>query len=342
MLKVGIVGMGGMGWFHARRYRELRGARITAIADLVPERLEGKKAVQVNLAEGDTTFDLAEATRYGEGLDLIKKADVDVVDICLPTYLHASYVIEALKAGHHVLCEKPMALGVEEADRMIAAADETDRLLMIAQVIRFWPEYRFLQARIEDGTYGALQSLNMWRMSGRPGWSPDNWFLDPALSGGAILDLHIHDLDYANAVFGRPDHVYATGRISAVAKTYDVIHACLTYQDGPQVHMHAGWASGQVPFEAGYEAWFDHAFVRYDAGKLEVFPDPDKAIPETPDYESGDGYLAEIGYFLECVESGRRPERCTPRSTRDSLALVQQELQAIHALTPEHQGGTAE
>ncbi|MGC9522114.1 MAG: Gfo/Idh/MocA family protein [Anaerolineae bacterium] len=329
MIKIGIVGMGGMGWFHAARYLQLPNAKITAIADIVPERLEAKEAVQINIAQGEQDFDFSDVARYSEGNDLIEKADVDVVDICLPTYLHAPYAISALQAGHHVLCEKPMALGVEEASRMIATAEEANRLLMIAQVVRFWPEYEFLRDQIQAETYGPLRSLNMWRMGGRPGWSPDNWFLNPALSGGAILDLHIHDVDYVNAVFGRPDQIYATGRISEAAKTYDIIHACFSYADGPQIHMHAGWSAAQIPFEAGFEAWFDRAFFRYDDGKLTIFDNTEKIVSHDAPVEPGDGYRNEIAYFLDCVETGRRPERCAPTSTRDSLILVQEELEAM-------------
>jgi predicted dehydrogenase len=224
-----------------------------------------------------------------------------------------------------------MALNVEDADRMIAAAARADRRLMIAQCIRFWPEYVYLREQIERGAFGNLLSLNMWRMGGRPGWSPDNWFLDPELSGGAILDLHIHDVDYVSAVLGVPDGVYATGRQSAAARTHDVLHAIFTYADGPQVHMHAGWSAAQIPFEAGFEAWFDRAFVRYDAGKLQVFNDPDEVQVVDADYTPGDGYLNEIAYFLDCVEQDVPPAACTPSSTRDSLALIERELTVIES-----------
>ncbi len=329
MLKIGIVGMGGMGWFHAARYVQLPDANITAIADIVPERLEAREKVEINLAAEEQAFDFSKVARFPEGLALIEDADVDVVDICLPTDLHAKYSIAALEAGHHVICEKPMALNAADASRMVAAARAADRRLMVAQVVRFWPEYRFLRQAIDSGEYGALRSLNMWRMGGRPRWSPDNWFLDSKRSGGAILDLHIHDVDYVNAVFGRPDHVFATGRTSSAADSYDVIHAFFQYRDGPQVHMHAGWSVAQIPFEAGFEAWFDRAFIAYDAGKLTLFTNLDR-IEEIPAvYEPGDGYLNEIRYFLDCVGQGVGPELCAPTSTRDSLTLIEEELSVI-------------
>jgi predicted dehydrogenase len=329
MLTVGIVGMGGMGWQHARRYPHLPQAQVTAIADLIPERLAPRAAVETNVSDGAPALLPAEVARYGEGLDLIREAAVDVVDICLPTYLHADYAIAALEAGRHVICEKPMALNAEDADRMVAAVEKTGRRLMIAQVVRFWPAYEHLADLTLSERYGALQSLNLWRVGGRPGWSPDNWFLDPALSGGAILDLHVHDVDYANAVFGMPASIYCTGRQTTSARAYDVVHACFNYPDGPQVHMHAGWAAGRIPFTAGFEAWFDAAFVRYTEGVLQVFPEDGE--PLTPAFASPDAYLNEIAYFLDCVSTDQAPTRCTPASTCDTLVLIDKELASADA-----------
>lgn len=331
MLKVGIVGMGGMGWFHAARHLKLSGAKLAAIADLVPERLEPRGAVQFNIESGGTTFDFSQVVRYDEASTLIAEADVDVVDICLPTYLHAEYAIKALEAGRHVICEKPMALSVADCDRMIAAALAADRRLMIAQCIRFWPEYRYLREKIEDETLGALLSLNLTRIGGRPLWSPDNWYLDPQRSGGALLDLHIHDVDYVNAVFGVPDMLHATGRSTTHPDSYDVIHACFNYAHGPQVHLHAGWSTAQIPFHAGFDAWFEKGFIRYANGELTVFDNLEHIEGRPADYEGGDAYLNEIAYFLDCVETGTLPTQCTPESTRDSIALIEQEIQSIRS-----------
>lgn len=333
MLKVGILGMGGMGWHHARRYPHVPNAQIEAIADVIPERLEAKEAIAINLAGGETALDLSQVARYPDAAQLIAAADVDVVDICLPTYLHAQYAIAALEAGLHVLCEKPMALSVADCDRMIAAARAADRRLMIAQCIRFWPEYLYLQKLVTEQSLGALLSLNLFRISGRPLWSPSNWFLDPKRSGGALLDLHIHDVDYVNAVFGVPDDLYATGRVTEEPESYDIIHACFTYDGGPQIHMHAGWSTAQVPFQAGFDAWFERGFVRYADWKLTVFDNLEQVNGYPADIEPGDGYLNEIAYFLDCVETGAALTRCLPESTRDSIALIDRETESIRSKT---------
>lgn len=326
MLRIGIVGMGGMGWFHTSRYLQLDDVKLTAIADIVPERLNAQNEVKMNIDAGDIAFDPSDLARYPDANQLIRHAEIDVVDICLPTDLHAEYAVQAMQAGYHVLCEKPMALNVTDADTMVKTAQQTQRKLMIAQVIRFWPEYVFLRKCIGDDVYGKIRSLNMWRLGARPAWSPDNWFLDPKRSGGAILDLHIHDVDFVNAVFGPPDHLTATGRLYAGAQSYDVIHALFTFEDGPQVHLHAGWSPAAIPFQAGYDAWFDKAFVRYAGGKLEIYDENGSVEVQLDALSRGDGYQNEIAYFLDCVRSDSEPVRCMPESTRDSMLLIEQEL----------------
>jgi predicted dehydrogenase len=254
--------------------------------------------------------------------------------VCLPTYLHAPYTVEALEAGRHVLCEKPMALSLEDADRMIAASERADRRLMIAQCIRFWPEYMFLRQAVREGTYGRLLSLNMYRMGGRPLWSWENWFVDPARSGGTIVDLHIHDVDYAHSLLGVPDRVQAVARRTEVTGSYDVIHAVYDYDGGPQVHLHAGWSMAQIPFQAGFDAWFERGFLRYDGKSdppLTVFDDLVHVNGHPAEYERGNAYYNEIAYFCQCVATGALPSECPPESARGSLALIEREIAAIES-----------
>jgi predicted dehydrogenase len=332
MIKVGILGMGMMGWFHASRYARLANAKLVAIADITPSRLEAKEAVTGNIASDGTPVDFSSLARYTDASQLIAEADVDVVDICLPTFLHARYAVEALQAGRNVLCEKPMALSLAEADGMIEAAQRASRLLMIAQCIRFWPEYLYLRKVVREGTFGRLLSLNMFRMGGRPIWSWENWFIDPPRSGGPILDLHIHDVDFVNYMLGKPTKIQATARHSEATGSYDVIHALYEYAGGPQVHIHAGWSMAQIPFNAGFDAWFERGFIRFD-GKADpnllVFDGMVEVNGHKPEYEPGDAYANEIAYFLRCVEQGVQPDECPPASARGSIALISDEIAAI-------------
>ena len=333
-MKVGILGMGMMGWFHASRIVQLPNAQLVAIADSTPERLEAKQAVQGNIAGDGRPFDFERVARYADASQLIAEAGVDVVDVCLPTFLHSRYAIEALQAGHHVLCEKPMALSVAQADQMVDAARKAGRTLMIAQCIRFWPEYIYLRQHVREETLGKLLSLNMYRMGGRPIWSWENWFLDVERSGGTLLDLHIHDVDYVQSLLGLPDRIQATARKSEATGSYDIVHACFTYDGGPQVHIHAGWSMAQIPFQSGFDAWFERGFMRYDGRNtplLQVFADLVQAEPRPAEYEQGDAYAHEIAYFMRCVETGAPPTACPPESARDSVALIEREIAAIES-----------
>lgn len=333
MIRIGIAGMGGMGWFHASRYFQIPGVQLVAIADIRPDRLEAKNAVQINIENRVGPPDLSQVQRFANADELIAQADVDVIDVCLPSYLHAPYTIRALEAGRHVLCEKPMALNVEDADQMIQASRRADRKLMIAQCIRFWPEYLYLKQTIQSGNLGQLLSLNMYRIGGRPaGWGWENWFMDPARSGGSLYDLHIHDVDFVNYLFGAPESILASGRSVSPESPCQVVHAIFQYKDGPQVSIHGGWSEVQIPFKAGYEAWFEKGFVRLDTGQSPALTcfDNAAALDEKPaDYQPGDAYTNEISYFIECVRNNLDPIECPPESARDSLALVAKERMII-------------
>ena len=339
MIRVGIAGMGMMGWFHARRYLQIPNAKLVAIADVTPSRLEATEAVTGNLPDTSAHADLSRLARYPDASTLIAEADIDMVDICLPTYLHASHAIEALEAGRHVLCEKPMALNVGQADRMIEAASRSGRKLMIAQCIRFWPEYRYLRQCVEEKPFGDLLSLNMHRMGGRPVWSWENWFTDPARSGGPMYDLHVHDVDFCQAMLGMPDRIEAVGRQLQADGAHEVVHALFDYRDGPQVHVHAGWSNAQIPFNATFDAWFERGFLRFDGRTdpaLQVYDDLQRVQAHPAALEPGDAYHSEIAYFLDAVENDTPLTECMPHSTRDSLRLIDLEIESIESSRAVH------
>ena len=315
-------------------FRDLLWKGAEELADLGARREEWAEFAQsIHYVAGsvDSPSDFA---RLGSRLDEMEGAATPANRLFYLSVAPGLYdaAIEALGAGHHVLCEKPMALNVEQADRMIDAANRAGRRLMIAQCIRFWPEYRFLSRCVREGTYGKLLSLNMYRMGGRPIWSWENWFVDPARSGGPLYDLHIHDVDYVNSLLGLPEVVHATARMSEATGTYDVVHALYSYDGGPQVHIHAGWSTVQIPFQAGFDAWFERGFLRFDGKSdppLQVYDDLEHARARPAEYEKGDAYYNEIAYFVDCVEKNAYPEECPPESARDSLGLVTREIAAI-------------
>jgi predicted dehydrogenase len=232
-----------------------------------------------------------------------------------------------------VLCEKPMALNLEDAGEMIAAARTAGRTLMIAQCIRFWPEYQFLKQTVQNETLGKLLALNLVRMGGLPiGWSWENWFLDPARSGGTLYDLHIHDVDFVNSVFGAPQRLAAFGRRASPESACEVIQTVFSYAHGPFISIQAGWSEVQVPFNASYEAWFENGFVRFDPGaspSLLVYDQADRQNAQPAVYTPGDAYFNELQYFINCIQHNQDVVECPPESARDSLALLARIRQAI-------------
>ena len=195
MLKIGIIGGGFIGDMHAQCYKALPGhCEIKGIADIKAEKareLEKKFKVMI----------------YRDAQTLIDNKDVDIIDICLPTYLHREYVIKAAKAGKHVLCEKPIALTVKDGKEMVNVTKTAGVKFMVAHVIRFWPEYVYLKELIKQKELGRLKSITLARLAARPVWSWQNWMQQPQKSGGALLDLHIHDTDFLLYVLGWPEKI---------------------------------------------------------------------------------------------------------------------------------------
>jgi predicted dehydrogenase len=256
---------------------------------------------------------------------------VDFVDICTPSDLHAEMAILAAQAGRHVVVEKPMALSSADAQRMAAAAHAASVNLMVAQVVRFWPEYLYLRDTIASGRLGRLMAAEFVRRGSRPRWSARDWFSDVKRSGGAIFDLHVHDVDFVNYLLGAPCAIQAAGVRSPEATGHDLVAARFTYPEGLSVTVDGGWyAPGNYGFYARYEAVFEKGVVRYHGGMqptLTVMRNDDTV--ETPAV-SGDPYEAELRYFAECLLQGcNSAEQHPPESSVASLRLVEAEIQSM-------------
>ena len=337
MIHVGLVGAGFMGRNHFNEYEKLADrARVVALCDQDAERCAGDWSnVGGNIGDQvGTKRDLGDITPYGDFEKLLADARVDLVDICCPTYLHKDMTLAALKAGKHVLCEKPMALSVEDADAMVAAAAAAPGQLMVAQCIRFWPEYVYLFEAVRDGRFGRCLALELRRQAETPTHALNNWLGNPELSGGALLDLHIHDVDYAQHLFGRPAAVTALGT-SHAGHGIDRVHAFWHYPDGPAVQLMGYWdmPSG-FGFNMGFTASFEAGAVVWDLADdklLTVYRNG--AEPDQPEMPVGDtGFFGEIDYFLGCIEGNAAPDRCPPSESRDAVALALAEQRSIEAL----------
>lgn len=330
MLRMGIIGLGGIGRYHLARYSQVPEAQVVAVADVRADLLRADRSL-------DGLFEppAEEILWFSDYRDLLASGEVDAVDICLPTDLHRPAAVAALQGGLHVLVEKPMALTLEDCDAMLAAARTAGQVFMVAHCIRFWPEYQYLADLVQGGTAGRLLSLQMSRQGSRPGGINSGWMSQAARSGGAILDLHIHDIDFCQYLLGLPERVRAYGGCSqGPAAGYDYVLANLDYGDGTQVSATAHWVDVPLPFAARFEARLEGAFLRFDSSlkpTLTVYR-PDGA--EHPDLPGPDAYVNELRYFAGQALASEPPQRCLAREARNSVGLVLSEVASIERREP--------
>jgi predicted dehydrogenase len=266
-----------------------------------------------NLNLGDRKFEFSLVSKYDHWQELMADDNVEAVTICLPTNLHAEVSMAALAAGKHVLCEKPMALSAVECDQMIAAAKRAQRTLMIAQVLRFWPEYQMLRDFVAGGQYGKVRQATFVRKCGVPAWS--QWLPDESVSGGAIMDLLVHDIDQILLLFGMPDRVTA----KRLGNT-DALMASFIYPGGPEVRLQGGWLEAGVPFAMAFQ-------VRADRGEMELTADglhlsDMSGVRNTLKVPEANAYSEEVHYFLECCRSGQEPLLCMPEDSANAVRVA--------------------
>jgi len=320
MLRVGIIGMGHMGERHINSYKNINNVEVRAVNDVRINELKKK-------------FDLEGIKTYEKLDDLLNDKDIDFVDICLPTFLHKEYTIKALDCGKHVICEKPMAMNVEECDAMIEAQKKNGKFLMIAQCIRFWQEYEILKDYVSKNKFGRLMSLYLLRACQTPSWSWNNWLAQGSKSGGAILDLHVHDVDMVNYLLGMPEAVYSVGANAIKGGGIDILSTQYLYDKDIVVTVDCNWAvSGGFGFEANFRACFEEGTIIFSSKNnptITIYPkDKDSFVPELG---TKDAYEKELSYFADCIEKDREPEIVTSKSARDTIKIVTAELKSIES-----------
>jgi predicted dehydrogenase len=313
LVKIGIIGLGFMGATHLGAFWKMDGVKVGAVCTENAAALTGDLSkTGGNLGRQGGVYDFSAVTKYQRWEELVKDPSLDAVDICLPTDLHEPVTIAALAAGKHVLCEKPMALTVDDCARMVDRAEKQQRVLMIGQVLRFWPAYRYLQEFGKGKEFGTLRSATFVRRCGVPNWS--RWLTDEARSGGALLDLLVHDIDQALLLCGMPERVAAKklGDVDGVAAT-------LIYPGGPEVRVQGGWFAAETPFSMSFQARAERAELELTAeGLIRNDATGERTKIET----RGDGYDAEVSYFVECCKTGQQPELCPPRASAQAVQVA--------------------
>lgn len=333
MIRIGLIGCGYMGGMHAACYEALAGlgVKVTAVADVRPE-FRAKLAEQCG------------AEPYDLGMDLIERADVDAVDICLPTHLHAAHAVAAMRRGRNVFVEKPVCIHEEEMEELLRVKGETGALVQVGQVIRLWTEYAWLKRVKDAGTYGRFLCGEFHRLSSRPEWASEGWLHKPELSGGVAVDMHVHDVDFVRYLLGEPDRVQAQAYRDG-SGLIQQIYALYGYGSDVGVAIEAGWNyPASYPFTAGFRVKFERASIVLDGGALTVYPDGGEPFrPELAEEFQGDGggggnisslggYYNELKYFVEGLRGDHPLEVATVEEAIRSVKLVKREIEQAGGL----------
>jgi predicted dehydrogenase len=319
-MRLAVLGLGFMGSTHVAALRGLPGVELAAVYSGDEKKLAGDlTGVRGNLGTGGECMDFSRVRKYTDLEAVLADSRLDAVDVCLPTYLHDSVAVDALRAGKHVLVEKPMALDPYGVDRMIHAARRYQRVLMTAQVLRFFPEYMALREVIANGKLGRCRFASFRRSCAAPAWG--GWLQEAEQSGGGVFDLLIHDVDMCLHLFGKPKAVAASGYCES-GLGIDCMDAQLFYADGVAA-ITGGWhSSGDFPFRMEYCVTLDGGTVEYSSlGRPPVLYSA-LGGSQLLDLAAQDGYAGEIAYFAECCDNDQAPERCPPAESADAVKVM--------------------
>ncbi len=330
MVRIGIIGIGFMGYTHFEGARGLEGAAVTAIATRDAKKLAGDwTSIQGNFGPPGGHVDTSGLKKYAHYRDLIADPDVDLVDVCLPTDRHFEVVMECLMAGKPVLVEKPISVSLEEAEQMVQASRRLGVPLYVAHVLPFFPEFRYASESIQDGRFGALLAANFRRVICRPEWSGD--MSDFRKLGGWGIDLHIHDNHFIAHACGRPSAVFSRGLLQEGFVNH--VHSSYIYSDGRAVTcVSGGIAAKGLQFAHGFELYFENATLLFDAGTLAgnwVVSRPLSLLQNDgtlshPELSGGSSWCGAFTDELQLAADalrGRRP--AGPLSAETALAALQ-------------------
>ncbi|MFD0674712.1 Gfo/Idh/MocA family protein [Cohnella sp. GCM10027633] len=317
-MKVAVVGCGGMGQWHAMSYARMPGVTLVGVCDSEFE-LAKEAAGKTN------------TTAYRSFEEMAASVPFDVVSIAVPSYLHRELVAQAAAAGKHVICEKPIALRQEDAEAMIRCCEDNGVRLFVGHVVRFFPEFAQIKRQIDEGVIGKVGVAHARRVGGHPG-DVKPWFKEADRSGGVIVDLMVHDIDFMRWALGEVKTVYAMGRTD---DRMDYALATLVFESGAVANLEAFWG---YPGSFRYSAEFagSKGLVSTDSMKAQSLQirrtaEADSGgkvveIPQSPGF--ADPYELELAHFLSCIASGAEPI-VTARDACKALEIAEAARESI-------------
>ncbi len=324
MKKIAVVGFGFMGAVHTKNIIESSNLELCGIID----NREGDIFAGIELTgnHGQLNLPFEELSKVPVFKSIEACCDTarpDALSICVPLFLHYEMARKALLLGLDVLLEKPFCQDTKQCEELIELAKRHKRILMVAHCIRFAPEWEFLAQCIRDKRYGELQLLSTGRLGGEPTWGV---WLNPEIKktcGGALFDLLIHDIDFANYCLGTPENVEIklnAGEYYEISMQYPGITA--------QVSVKGGFLHQYTPFAAEFAATFENGSIRYNTmrhGVIEIGTDGGYDRIET----CGDLYRNELEYFAQCICTRKSPAKCLPESSMLAIDICRKIKQTV-------------
>lgn len=331
MIRVGLVGIGFMGWIHQLAYRRSKTAKLAAFCSSDSKKRAGDwRGIQGNFGPPGDQIALDGIEVFESLAQMVRSPDIDVIDICLPPHLHTAAAILAMEYGKDVLCEKPLALNAGDCSRIIRTSEQTQRMLMVAHVLPYMGAFAFATELVANKTYGKPIGGYFKRIISDPTWIPDFYAKDKV--GGPLVDLHVHDLHWIQLLFGKPNGVHAVGRMQGdVAKFAHVVY------DFGNAGLAVASTSGVIdgpgrPFTHGFElhlenATLQHEFAAY-SDAAETMPlkivtrDGEVIRPELPVGDDVDAFVAEIEDMAESVRTRKMAPRLDGQLAAQAVELA--------------------
>lgn len=347
MVRIGLVGIGFMGWIHYLAYRNSSGVQLSAVCSRDAKKLAGDwRGIKGNFGPPGEEVDLAKVAKYSQYDELLADPKIDLVDLCLPPDRHVDACLEALKAGKHVFVEKPLGLNAAECQKIVKAAEAAKRQVLVGQVLPYFAEYAHARRIIDSGKYGKPLGGSFKRIISDPLWLKD--FYDLNRVGGPLIDLHVHDAHFIRLVFGMPTSVTSQGRMRG-----DVVEYCNTLFDFGDRNLAVTAACGVIqqqgrPFTHAFEIHLEKATLQYE---FAAFADQAETMPLkilTPNGkvvrpDLGDGnpiraFEAEIKEVAQAIRTGKPSAILSGELARDAVILCQRQAESVRKGKPVRTG----
>lgn len=342
MIRVGLVGIGFMGWIHYLAYQRSANAKVTAIVTRDPKKQQGDwTSIKGNFGPPGAQVDLSGIEVFSSCEEMLRSGKIDAVDICLPPSMHTPVALQAFEAGKHVFCEKPIALTSADGKQLIEKANQSGLVFNVAHVLPYIGAFRYALSKAKSQEYGPVRSIAVKRIISDPTWIPD--FYNPATVGGPIIDLHIHDAHFIQLLCGMPTDVTASGWLRG-----DVVeYAQVLYRfDDRQVVASASTGvctSSARMFTHGYEVQFEKATLTYefaahsdgsDSFGLLLYDANGKTTKvELPNEDDIDAFRNEIDDFAAAVSGTLAGESVLSASVANNAVRI---CEAIETSVKQH------